>query len=119
MVSPRDFPYLDLAFYDDTQRWMEQRGFVMTGDIEDRKLSRQYPSRRTFVRCLGSPDSVVGVCIQHYPEQQGWRSLWDRFKYLLAGIPRQSSEYRRKTFYFRSVIFPIFVEVRVAVWAAT
>ena len=24
VVSPRDFPYLDLAFYEDTQRWMEQ-----------------------------------------------------------------------------------------------
>ena len=81
VVSPRDFSHLDLAFYDDTQRWMEQQGFVMTGDIEDRKLSRQYPFARTFVRCLGSPDGVVGVCIQHYPEQQGWRSLWDRFKY--------------------------------------
>ncbi len=82
VVSPRDFSRLDLNFYDATQQWLEQQGFVLLGDIENRKATQRLPGICAFTRTLRSADGLIGAGVQHYLyEVQGvWRRVWCRIK---------------------------------------
>jgi hypothetical protein len=51
-TSPRDFPWLDAAFYDDASSKMAQAGFRCVGDFECLTISKQFPNMRTFLRCF-------------------------------------------------------------------
>ncbi len=61
-VPPRDFPWLDEAFYDEVSKKMADAGFRHVGDFECLTLSRQFPSMRTFLRCfVGDAGAIMAA----------------------------------------------------------
>ncbi len=73
-VTPRDFPHIDPAFYDECERWLAGHGFRKLGDVEDVTLTKVYPNLRTFLRTFVSRDgSVVAACYDIKPK--GWMRL--------------------------------------------
>ena len=72
-VRARDFPWLDAAFYDATQRWLESVGFRCFGDLENVSLSAVSPEMRTAIRDLASGDGVVSASIWQVKMRGGRR----------------------------------------------
>jgi len=70
-AAPQEFPHLDLAFYDETQAWMEGHGFRVLGDVEDVTASSAYPNMRTFLRVMVSNDGTVPAACYHV-NLRGW-----------------------------------------------
>ena len=73
-VDPKDFPFLDLEFYDDTQKNFERLGFRHIADIENVTISKEFPSFRTFNRCMLSEDGAVTLGIFHV-RIRGWMRI--------------------------------------------
>lgn len=69
-----DFPWLDRAYYDATERELAAMGFRTLGDYEDRTMSRIYPSMRTFIRWMASRDGTVSAGIYHF-RMRGWQGV--------------------------------------------
>jgi hypothetical protein len=74
-VSPADFPYADVAFYDRIQRELEGHGFRKVGDVEDLTLSRVYPETRTFVRIMIDDAAVIRAGVFHLRPRGGLMGL--------------------------------------------
>jgi hypothetical protein len=73
-VTPREFPHIDTAHYDQCERWLAGQGFRKLGDIEDLTLSKVYPELRTFLRVFVSHDgSIAAACYDINP--RGWMKL--------------------------------------------
>ncbi len=66
---PRDFPHLDLTFYDRGEQELEQLGFRSVGDWENLTVSRASTSalgfKRTFFRLALSRDGLVVAALYH------------------------------------------------------
>ena len=60
-----DFRYLDLIFYENHQRRLEQRGFRILGDMEDLSLSSAGSACRTFMRYMIDGRGSVVANIYH------------------------------------------------------
>ncbi len=75
-VTPADFPYADVAFYDRIQRELEAQGFRKVSDVEDLTLSRVYPERRTFVRLLVDDAALIRVGAFHLRARGGMVGLF-------------------------------------------
>src|SRR5262249_31324249 len=68
-ATASQFKHLDLAFYDDGQRFLEQQGFRVLGDEENVTL-RMPGNPRTFVRILLSKDQIITGGLYHF--KPGW-----------------------------------------------
>jgi hypothetical protein len=59
IVTPDQFPDLDLDFYEHTRAWFESAGFRFVGDRQNMTLAAIAPQSQTFIRSMISADSVV------------------------------------------------------------
>ncbi len=75
-VTPGDFPYADVEFYDRVQRELEALGFRRVADLEDLTLSRVYPDRRTFVRVLVDDAALIRAGAFHLRARGGMVGLF-------------------------------------------
>jgi len=73
-AATQEFPDVDLAFYDQTQAWLERHGFRCLGDVEDTTASQAYPNMRTFLRVLLSNDGTVMAACYHI-NLRGWMKV--------------------------------------------
>jgi hypothetical protein len=68
-ASPRDFPHLDLAFYDRGEHELGQLGFRSLGDWENLTVSGASAGAlaftRTFIRLTVSRDGLVAAALYH------------------------------------------------------
>jgi hypothetical protein len=64
-VSPRDFPWLNEAFYEEASMKMAGAGFQCIGDFECLTNSKQFPNMRTFLRCFISGDGSIMAAAYH------------------------------------------------------
>jgi len=68
-ASPRNFPHLDLTFYDRCEHELQQLGFRSLGDWENLTVSRASTSavafKRTFLRLAVSRDGLVAAALYH------------------------------------------------------
>lgn len=62
-VSPADFPWLDIHFYDSLQRALEALEFHYVRDSELRQLTRVFPNLRHFSRSLINLDKNIEASI--------------------------------------------------------
>jgi hypothetical protein len=83
-VTPADFPYADISFYDRVQRELEALGFRRVADIEDLTLSRVYPESRTFVRVLVDDAALIRAGAFHLRPRGGLVGLFSA----IGVIPR-------------------------------
>lgn len=68
-ANPQDFSQLDLAFYDQTQRALEQQGFTFLTNQENLTLS-QKGGNRTLLRSLVSQDQGIIAYIYHFKQNK-------------------------------------------------
>jgi hypothetical protein len=66
-ANPQDFPQLDLGFYDQSQRVLEQQGFTFLTNQENVTLSRK-SGIRTLLRSLVSQDQGIIAYIYHFKQ---------------------------------------------------
>jgi hypothetical protein len=59
------FKHLDLAFYNQAQRQLEQRGFQFLGDFENATLRKTLPAP-VLIRHMLSRDKTTMACIYHF-----------------------------------------------------
>jgi len=64
-VSPSEFPFLDLGFYDSKRDRLEKQGFRHMGDIEDVTAQKAVPSVKAFIRVMLSGDGAIVAGIYH------------------------------------------------------
>jgi len=64
-ADARDFKHLDLAFYDENRRHLEQQGYGYLADQENISL-RNPGSARTFLRFLVNRDQTVIAVLYHF-----------------------------------------------------
>jgi hypothetical protein len=83
-VTPSEFPYADLAFYDRVQKELEQLGFRKLRDVEDETLSRVYPETRTFVRVMVDEAALIRAGAFHLRPRGGLAGLFSA----LGLVPR-------------------------------
>ncbi len=57
----RNFPRIDIDFYNGNAAFLEKEKFRVLGDIENVTASNAFPWMRTFIRNLASEDGVVSV----------------------------------------------------------
>jgi Protein of unknown function (DUF3592) len=65
IVNAADFPNLDLAFYDQTQKFLEGHGFTWLGDKENITL-RKSAGLNIFIRVMVSQDKTIMAGIYHF-----------------------------------------------------
>jgi len=70
-VTPDQFPWVDLAFYERAASELGELGFQRLGDLENLTMSRANPSMRTFIRIMVSADGTVGAGIYDI-KIRGW-----------------------------------------------
>jgi hypothetical protein len=73
-VTPQAFPKNDLAYYEDTQHLLEERGFRLLGDLENLTLKEIHPNMMTFIRCMTSADGTISAGIYDV-RYTGWIRL--------------------------------------------
>lgn len=83
-VTPADFPYADVGFYDRVQKDLEALGFHKLGDVEDLTLSRVYPETRTFVRVMVDDAALIRAGAFHLRPRGGLTGLFS----VLGVLPR-------------------------------
>lgn len=83
-VTPADFPFADVAYYDRVQAELEAAGFKKLRDIEDLTLSRVYPDARTFVRVMVDDGALIRAGAFHLRSRGGLVGLFSA----LGVIPR-------------------------------
>jgi hypothetical protein len=64
-VDPLEFTWLDLDYYDTTQRELESLGFQKNGDFELLPQTRAFPHMRTFSRKFINTEQNIGAIIAH------------------------------------------------------
>jgi len=64
-ANPANFPDLDLAFYDQTQKFLEAHGYTCLGDKENVTL-RKTSGLSIFIRVMASEDKTVMAGIYHF-----------------------------------------------------
>lgn len=65
VVDASDFSHVDLEYYDQTATTLQNKGFLILGDIEDLTLSQVYPDWRTFTRVLLDENGTIVSSIYH------------------------------------------------------
>jgi hypothetical protein len=65
IVNAADFPHLDLAFYDQTQKFLEGHGFTWLGDKENVTI-RKSTGLSLFIRVMISQDKTIMAGIYHF-----------------------------------------------------
>lgn len=58
-IGAAEFPRAKREFYDQTQIWLEEQGFRLLGDLEDRTANACMPEIGTFLRLMTSADGCV------------------------------------------------------------
>ena len=76
-VSAHDFRDLDLAYYDETQAWLEAQGFRHLGDVENVTLARTMPRARAFIRSMVSADGTISAGVYDV-RLKSWMRLLQR-----------------------------------------
>jgi len=62
----RDFPQLDLAWYESSARSLQMLGYRGVGDLLDLDHNTKHPTARTFIRVLVSNDGNTVAGLYHY-----------------------------------------------------
>jgi len=78
-VTPAEFPYADVGFYDRVQRELESHGFRKLADVEDETLTRVYPETRTFVRLFVDDAALIRAAAFHLRPRGGLVGLFSAF----------------------------------------
>jgi hypothetical protein len=74
LVNAADFPDLDLDFYEQGRRDLEQMGFTYLGDIENVTAKEAHPECKTFMRTMLGRGGTVAACLYH-PKFRIWMRL--------------------------------------------
>ncbi|MEO6436544.1 MAG: hypothetical protein ABIP55_12405 [Tepidisphaeraceae bacterium] len=83
-ADPREFRGADLAFYDNTQKYLERQGFRALGDVEDVTATREFPQMRSFLRVLSGDAGAVTAAVYHV----NLRGLF-RLMQFFGAVPKQ------------------------------
>jgi hypothetical protein len=83
-VTPAEFPYADVSYYERVQKELEALGFRKLSDVEDLTLSRVYPDARTFVRLMVDDGAMIRAGAFHLRSRGGLVGLFSA----LGVIPR-------------------------------
>jgi hypothetical protein len=65
-VDARQFPHLDLQFYDVQQRFLESRGFVFLEDCENVTIRKSSSNPNVFIRVLLGGNSTIMADLYHF-----------------------------------------------------
>ena len=64
-ASLDDYPHLDLSFYTEITRSLEEKGFTLIEDVEDVEWNRKNPHQKTCLRILaGDEGNIQALCYQ-------------------------------------------------------
>ncbi len=73
VLSTREYSYLDLEYYRQTEEQLKMAGFITLGDWEDTTLSLIYPNLRTFIRSMTNPEGTIATAIYHVNPMGGMK----------------------------------------------
>lgn len=73
-VDANDFKHLDLAFYDNGWRYLEQLGYTYLGDQEN-LTARSSLAARTFLRIMTSQDGTIMAAMYHFKPKMVLRAM--------------------------------------------
>lgn len=65
-ANPREFPHLDLAFYDQSRAFLESKGFQFLEDVENLTVRSRSSAPRTFSRKLLAGDGTMLAWLYHF-----------------------------------------------------
>jgi hypothetical protein len=65
-VDARQFPHLDLQFYDLQQRFLESRGFVFLEDCENVTMRKSVSNPNVFIRVLLGGNGTIMAGLYHF-----------------------------------------------------
>jgi hypothetical protein len=74
-ADPKQFRHIDVAFYDDTRRLLESRGFIYLEDTENVTLRNSANNPNTFVRVMLGGNGTVMAGIYHFKPSTAKRML--------------------------------------------
>jgi len=74
-VRATEFAHLDLAWYDASQRWLEEQGFALLGDEENLTFRRTSKGNRTLLRTMLARDGTCLAYLYHFKPASPMRAL--------------------------------------------